>query len=114
MAGRIANAIELARRIIPIPSNLCLMCGLPLEMADHLLATCFISKGIWWQVQVWLKIPVVSQFDSAKELINLVEGWERRKVVQAIFMLTCWRLWKNKNDKVFKGLNVSCFKMVHV
>ncbi|MFS7913188.1 hypothetical protein Hanom_Chr02g00138881 [Helianthus anomalus] len=38
---------------------------------------------------------------------------EKRKVtVYGVFVMTCWRLWKARNDKIFRGVEVNVHQVV--
>ncbi|CAN1789134.1 Putative ribonuclease H protein At1g65750, partial [Linum perenne] len=77
-------------------------CGLCVdepESIDHILRKCPLAK------QVWVKTLAITE---SNEFFSLSpEDWWKRyisdKYVSLSFGLTCWLLWKNRNDRVFEG-----------
>ncbi|KAM0044043.1 putative reverse transcriptase zinc-binding domain-containing protein [Helianthus debilis subsp. tardiflorus] len=109
--GNIATATALAARGVPVGDNRCRVCGLASETADHLLASCVFAKAVWWQVFVWLQLPIPAAFDSLNQMIlhclSLGIEKKREQVIHAICLMTAWCIWLNRNNKVFKGRNGS-------
>ncbi|MFS7901574.1 putative reverse transcriptase zinc-binding domain-containing protein [Helianthus anomalus] len=63
--GRIPTKDALARRGIPIINDLCPDCGWEQESANHTLVSCMHAKAVWWQVCIWLQIPVSGRLLSS-------------------------------------------------
>ncbi|KAD3066596.1 hypothetical protein E3N88_34476 [Mikania micrantha] len=113
---RIPTMEALCRRGVVVASTLCPSCGMVEETVDHLFAKCEVPKAIWWQICRWVKIPIPISFASVGEMLDFANenGGEgnMKKVIKLIFHATIWRIWLARNDKVFKGINTSCYKVV--
>jgi hypothetical protein len=80
----------------------CLLCDQEEETANHLLVTCPMAKEIWWHVCSWARC--VCTFTT----VYVMEWWEhlvlaqparRREGTSTLFMLTCWKIWKERNSR---------------
>ncbi|XP_071695798.1 uncharacterized protein [Rutidosis leptorrhynchoides] len=97
---------ELEKRGIDLHSLLCPICDDVVEFVDHSLIFCSQSLEIWGRVFKWLNKGNFSYF-SIRELF---EGNDSRqlsgfgkKVWQAVIWIGAYLIWKNRNNKVFKG-----------
>ncbi|KAD3068810.1 hypothetical protein E3N88_36690 [Mikania micrantha] len=114
--GRLATSDNLQRRGVHMESYSCPVCGTTMESTDHLLVSCSFARVVWGQVCVWLNLPLVgnggSIMELLHELVSSVKEEKRKKMVQAIGMLTSWCLWMNRNNKVFKRIAGSESKVI--
>ncbi|KAD3069316.1 hypothetical protein E3N88_37196 [Mikania micrantha] len=106
----------LCHKGVVVASTLCPSCGMAEETVDHMFAKCVVAKTIWWQICRWVKIPIPISFASVGKMLDFAKenGGEgnMKKVINLIFHATIWRIWLARNDKVFKGINTSWYKVV--
>ncbi|KAM0009531.1 hypothetical protein Hdeb2414_s0088g00786061 [Helianthus debilis subsp. tardiflorus] len=92
------------------------MCGNEQETTDHIYVTCSMARNLWSQVMTWLKISMNHHVDTIKQTLLKVNDLsipgQRKKIVHAIVLLTCWVLPQHQNAKVFDWVNTSVFKVV--
>ncbi|XP_021986317.1 uncharacterized protein LOC110882654 [Helianthus annuus] len=109
--GRIPVKEELAKRGVVLHNSVCPMCNINIETVDHLVCNCNMSKVIWWNVLAWVKLPVGTLFGAAKEVLNYIEGRKGSKVwkqvINLIFQITIWHIWKTRNAKEYRNIQVS-------
>ncbi|XP_021975294.1 uncharacterized protein LOC110870420 [Helianthus annuus] len=104
---RIPTRSALLRRNISMPSCVCPLCETGIETAQHLLlAECIFAAEVWSRVHRWCRI-VPNYNNSILDLLNLKDvslnsKWEQ-KLIRGVFMITCWVLWKERNNKVFNS-----------
>ncbi|CAN1177039.1 Putative ribonuclease H protein At1g65750 [Linum perenne] len=81
----------------------CGLCVDEAETTDHLLRGCPMAKQVWCRV---LSITSSDVFFSMD-----IEDWWKRflndKEVSIIFGITCWLLWKTRNERIFEGKRTS-------
>ncbi|XP_035844041.1 uncharacterized protein LOC118490487 [Helianthus annuus] len=65
---------ELIRRGIPVSNPLCSRCEIREESAGHLICECTMSKSVWRNVLVWLKLPLSNEIRSCNEALEFVKG----------------------------------------
>ncbi|XP_021971681.1 uncharacterized protein LOC110866838 [Helianthus annuus] len=102
---RIATKVELAKRGIHMDDRLCSRCNKEDESVNHLLISCLKSRAIWWNIMVWLKLPIQENSESCEDVFEKIEGYngskEWKNVIKAIVMTTLWQIWKARNDVEF-------------
>ena len=80
----------------------CPLCAAPLETADHMLFACPFSIVCWEKIDIaW------PEFDSRLDLIAQTNESEHRPLFMEIFLTGAWSLWKERNNKHFRGVNPS-------
>ncbi|XP_076942964.1 uncharacterized protein LOC143613017 [Bidens hawaiensis] len=98
--------MALRRRNIEVDDCSCVFCGVYEETVDHLFSACTISIGVWQGIAAWCRIPFPYLF-SVKDVLDIhsqmVVPKEKRKVLYGIAILTCWRLWKARNELIFSS-----------
>nr|XP_043639597.1 uncharacterized protein LOC122610694 [Erigeron canadensis] len=103
--NRIATSDLLQNRNIVVPSSLCILCKAMNETANHLFLHCDFAEQLWGFIRSWVKLPV-SNPESIKELLEyhkvLVIPHGKRELLNVI-ILSCWTLWKTRNDCIFSG-----------
>ncbi|XP_022041224.1 uncharacterized protein LOC110943800 [Helianthus annuus] len=114
--GRIPTTTQLRQRGMQISSIICKVCGREDETPDHVLVKCDYAKEVWEQIWNWVKISGAQKPDTIKEMIEAVNDFQwpkvKKKAVHAVFILTAWRIWKNRNTKVFKDRGEAAFKII--
>ncbi|XP_021986391.1 uncharacterized protein LOC110882759 [Helianthus annuus] len=87
-----------------VNSDLCALCGEGIESVDHLFTACNISMSVWNRLSGWIKIPPIFAF-SFKDLLEVHKWFDgnksAKKIVRGLIMVTCWAIWKARNDKFF-------------
>ncbi|XP_022014266.1 uncharacterized protein LOC110913752 [Helianthus annuus] len=116
LKGRIPTATQLRQRGVPIPSDRCRLCDQEEEMPNHALVKCREANGVWEQIGCWVKAETITQQETLGEMFDALEDYnwpkKKKKMVHAILLLTTWVIWKNRNEKIFRGKSGEIFKMV--
>lgn len=85
----------------------CAFCDQDRETCDHLFHTCYFSKQIWFEVSRLLHRPGLAQHSN-----SLIQWWLQarrgnsktvQKGIDSTVLLVSWRLWKARNESVFRG-----------
>ncbi|KAF5772400.1 putative reverse transcriptase zinc-binding domain-containing protein [Helianthus annuus] len=101
---RLPTKMALARRHINIDDLSCVWCEDAEENIEHVLTGCAIASGVWNSLASWCNIPRPFVF-HVNDLVELHEHSRvtgiKKKVLQGIIIIACWRLWRARNDKVF-------------
>ncbi|KAJ0668540.1 putative RNA-directed DNA polymerase [Helianthus annuus] len=109
--GRIAVKQELRKRGVELGNGLCTRCGTSEESVEHLISGCTLSKSVWWNILVWLKLPVNGDLSSCEKIMAYANGLngstDWKKTVKMVFQATIWHLWKTRNEKEFRGVSRS-------
>ncbi|KAJ0495650.1 putative reverse transcriptase zinc-binding domain-containing protein [Helianthus annuus] len=111
----IPTMIALRRRNMTIGDGLCVLCGDADETTDHVFTACSLACGVWCGITSWCKVPPVFWFsisDIQKWLDQDIIGEKKKDIVYGLFVLTCWRLWKARNDKIFRQVDVNVAQIV--
>lgn len=84
----------------------CFLCDQALETIDHLLCACPFAREAWFLICQVVDVQLPPSTPS-------VCGWwkrlrhaclpSRRKGMDSLFALTSWELWKERNDRLFRG-----------
>ncbi|MFS7972209.1 putative reverse transcriptase zinc-binding domain-containing protein [Helianthus anomalus] len=103
---RIPTREALKRRDIYIEDDICPQCKLEVESVDHLFTSCGVSSVIWQKIQAWCKTSNLYVF-SFQDILE-VHKWvgldgQRKEAFHGIAILTCWSIWKARNNLVFSG-----------
>ena len=79
----------------------CLLCGQQIEeTVDHMFFTCPFSKACWEKIDIaW------PEFDSRLDMLTQINESGRRHLFMEIFLTAAWSLWKERNNKHFRGFN---------
>ncbi|KAJ0932912.1 hypothetical protein HanPSC8_Chr04g0179101 [Helianthus annuus] len=95
---------------------MCSKCGKEEETTEHLIFKCVLTRAIWWNIMVWLKISHNEEVNSCEEQFQRIQACngskEWKKIIMAIFMITIWHIWKSRNELIFNGQNESVTKSV--
>ncbi|KAF5806717.1 putative reverse transcriptase zinc-binding domain-containing protein [Helianthus annuus] len=110
ISERIPTKVALAHRNIHVTDLDCPLCREGVETASHLFTGCGLSCSVWEAVAQWCRLPVIYAFD-AKDLLSISINSGRSPVyqeaIQGIIIITCWRIWKVRNDFIFKAKEVN-------
>ena len=112
---RIPTQSALSRRNICVGEGLCVFCGEAEETTDHLFSACRLEGGVWNNISTWCKVPPIFLFSTRDvlQLINYMGGSKTKKeILYGIFILTCWRIWKARNEKVFSNSDTNVVQIV--
>ena len=93
----------------------CGFCDDSVETIEHILCSCRLAVEVWQMISNWAKCgPLI--FFSFKDVVELHKctrfGKQARKVFKGIVWVTCWCIWKARNDKKFHGTEVCPLKIV--
>ena len=101
---------QLSKRGVTPDSSLCLLCRQVDESNDHLFTGCPRAMEVWSRVSNWCKInPIIAfQVHDLHSYHNFLVGDKRwKKIINAIFQVTIWCLWKKRNEVVHENAIVS-------
>ncbi|MFS8007526.1 putative RNA-directed DNA polymerase [Helianthus anomalus] len=103
---RLPTRLELAKRNIPINGTSCPLCDDGEESASHLFTACRFATEVWAKVCSWAKTPFLVAF-SLRDVLNAhvhcgLKG-KQQFMFQGIVVVTCWIIWRARNDRVFNG-----------
>ncbi|XP_070667822.1 uncharacterized protein [Malus domestica] len=88
--------------------NVCGVCNAPDEMENHLFFRCNFSHLFWFCFPPHLnsvELAGVDFLDSWAKFHKCVKDRVNADEICQEFAFGLWRLWKNRNDVVFKGLH---------
>ncbi|PWA93854.1 reverse transcriptase zinc-binding domain-containing protein [Artemisia annua] len=112
---RIPTKMALAKRNIYTDNTTCPLCEEGEETAAYLFTGCGYSCGLWQMIARWCGIPPIFAFD-ARDLVDIFNSCgcppAYKEAIQGIIIITCWRLWKARNELVFKGKEVKISEII--
>ncbi|KAJ0704409.1 putative reverse transcriptase zinc-binding domain-containing protein [Helianthus annuus] len=112
---RLPTKVALVRRNIAIENQLCVWCGTYDESIEHVLTGCVTSMGVWSAIATCCKIPRPFVF-HVKDLVDLHDQsgvlGVKKTLLHGIIIITCWRLWRARNEKLFNSKNSNVVEMV--
>ncbi|KAJ0814615.1 putative RNA-directed DNA polymerase [Helianthus annuus] len=104
LLDRIPTKVALYRRNIACGGCLCPFCEEHDESTEHIFTGCGTANGVWNGIARWIHLPPF-YFFSVKDLIELAKnvGWSsgKKEVLHGIVILTCWCIWKARNERIF-------------
>ncbi|CAN6571798.1 unnamed protein product [Malus baccata var. baccata] len=98
---------NLKRRSMKV-DNICEGCMQPDETDNHLFFRCEISHIFWFCSHLQLnsfELEGTDFLDSWGSFCGRVKGKENEMDLMQEFVFGLWRLWKNRNDLIFKGVS---------
>ncbi|KAJ0939707.1 putative reverse transcriptase zinc-binding domain-containing protein [Helianthus annuus] len=105
MKRRIAVKVELARRGIQLGDQTCSRCKSEEESVEHLLINCLKTRATWWNIMIWLKLPLQEDIESCEDVLERIDAFngsrEWKTLIKAIVMTAMWQIWKSRNDVEF-------------
>ncbi|XP_021971930.1 uncharacterized protein LOC110867101 [Helianthus annuus] len=112
---RIPTKQALSRRNIWVGDLKCSLCEDGEETTDHVFTSCPVADGVWSGIAHWCHLPPIFLF-SVKDIQSLADQTRfragKKDLLLGIFILTCWRLWKARNEKVFKAAKVQICNII--
>ncbi|CAL4994550.1 unnamed protein product [Urochloa decumbens] len=105
--GRCWTSERLQRHGLPNHGN-CALCSQMVELLDHLLLSCVFIREVWYRVlrsQGWQQMTpgqddqIVSWWLTQRKQLDKLS----RKRFDSIVLLTTWKLWNERNARVFRG-----------
>ncbi|XP_022019589.1 uncharacterized protein LOC110919632 [Helianthus annuus] len=115
LLDRIPTRCALRRRNISTGHSCCVFCEDVDVTADHLFTVCRFADGVWNGIVSWCRLPPMIMFsvDDIPKIVDQMGGSKsRRSIVYGIFIITCWRIWKARNEKVFFNITRSVSHVV--
>ncbi|KAJ0871754.1 putative reverse transcriptase zinc-binding domain-containing protein [Helianthus annuus] len=111
---RIPTMVSLRKRGVQLGSDLCKVCGIEPETADHIGIHCPAAKEVWLQIWLWIKIPLRDHREKITTRLSEKAEWPKKKmkIIYAIHLATVWQLWKNRNNKIYNNKFTDPFKIV--
>ncbi|XP_071712477.1 uncharacterized protein [Rutidosis leptorrhynchoides] len=104
--GRLPTLPELDKRRIDLNSVRCPICDGDIESLDHSLISCKLAKDILDKIFAWLGMGSTT-YNNVRDLLNGDSGHNfsglGKSIWQGILWASAYLMWKNRNDKVFKG-----------
>ena len=112
---RLPTKTALARRNIMVDNLSCVWCQFYDESIEHLLTGCATVTGVWDKIASWCGIPRPFLF-HVKDVVLIHEqsgiSGIKKEVLHGIIIITSWRLWRARNEKIFNGLDTNVVKLV--
>jgi len=97
----------LRRGVIDHESRTCVAgCDL-VESSTHLFLHCNTFGSVWHLIYSWLGVPVTTPFYVPDHFHQFGFsggfGIKRRSILQVIWFAAVWEIWKERNNRLFKG-----------
>jgi zinc-binding in reverse transcriptase len=94
----------------------CYLCeNVVLETRDHLFSQCSASISFWQQIRSQFNMPPTSLFSTVQETwLNLREftAETKREMWDTICLSTTWNLWKEQNNRLFRGEHMPLIRLL--
>jgi hypothetical protein len=91
-----------------------------LETANHLFVKCLVSRQVWTEISNWVDVPSLHPYRWHAN--QAVAGWfnelsgstasSQSRGIQSMAILICWSLWRERNARVFEGVEKNCSRIV--
>ncbi|XP_035845306.1 uncharacterized protein LOC118491554 [Helianthus annuus] len=72
LMGKIATKTELVARGVVLQNIVYDRCGYNDEDPNHLFVNCLWARSTWWQVCVWMRIPIPMDMSSVKSILESI------------------------------------------
>ncbi|KAJ0724140.1 putative reverse transcriptase zinc-binding domain-containing protein [Helianthus annuus] len=112
---RIPTMWALRRRNIMVGDGRCVFCGDVDETTDHIFTTCRLASGVWSGIASWCNLSpnYLFSISDVLQVINQMDGSKKKKeIVHGVLVLTCWRIWKERNEKNLINNDVNVVQIV--
>uniref|UniRef100_A0A0A9E2U6 Reverse transcriptase zinc-binding domain-containing protein n=1 Tax=Arundo donax TaxID=35708 RepID=A0A0A9E2U6_ARUDO len=95
----------------------CALCSQHPETLDHLILGCVYSRETWFNLLHWARLQCVTPNPDAP----FVEWWlqsrkevpkPRRESFDTMVILGAWRIWNERNGRVFRGASLPPMSLV--
>ncbi|XP_071694319.1 uncharacterized protein [Rutidosis leptorrhynchoides] len=104
---RIPVRIELEKRSIDLDSTICPLCAQGIESVEHFLTSCPKTLDIWNLVLKWWNLPQIQSLSHDQIFDDVLFGPNASSMGKVIWQglkwVTCYVLWKARNDSVFNN-----------
>ncbi|KAJ0880373.1 putative reverse transcriptase zinc-binding domain-containing protein [Helianthus annuus] len=100
---RLPTRINLRRRNVEITSVKCPSCDDSEETMEHLFTACPVAFRVWSAFSVWCNVPPLFFFEF-KDILDIKYikiGKKADMVTYGLVIITCWCIWKERNEVVF-------------
>ncbi|XP_022041335.1 uncharacterized protein LOC110943913 [Helianthus annuus] len=105
----VPSAVALRNKGMNIQDVMCKICGECEETTSHILLRCNFAKRVWNEVAKWTKTPMVNTEGNLSDILQAFLDSQRsrnvKKILHAIAVQSMWKLWLNRNDRIFAGRN---------
>ncbi|XP_076899082.1 uncharacterized protein LOC143552848 [Bidens hawaiensis] len=106
---RLPTFVALAKRNIPVRSNLCPVCDELEASVEHIFISCGLAQSLWCVISQWCKMPDFFLF-SFRDLLEVHKYLRlssiKANILQAVCLIATWCLWKKRNDLVHSGVPI--------
>ena len=114
---RLPTKDDLLRRgVIPNDSRMCVArCGSE-ETSNHLLLHCPFFGSVWHYISRWMGMSTVTplcvggHFNQFTFVGSFAKA--RRAILHVLWYATAWEIWKERNNKLFKGTQCPIVQVV--
>ncbi|WVZ68943.1 LOW QUALITY PROTEIN: hypothetical protein U9M48_017814 [Paspalum notatum var. saurae] len=88
----------------------CKLCKQEPETITHLVKDCIFTKSVWSQISLWLNLSSLPRLD---QFSSVYSWWKKcrckvekgaREDFDGLICLFWWELWKERNRRIFQGL----------
>ncbi|XP_071728968.1 uncharacterized protein [Rutidosis leptorrhynchoides] len=105
---RLQVLFELDKKGIDLNSVRCPLCDNGIETIEHSLIFCSHAQDVWSRVFKWWNLGSFS-FVNVRELLRdtsvIAPTYTNSIMLQTIIWICAYMIWKNRNNKVFRGKN---------
>ncbi|MFS7935790.1 putative reverse transcriptase zinc-binding domain-containing protein [Helianthus anomalus] len=112
---RISTKVALRRRNIHVVDEKCVFCDEDEETKNHIFSAYSFIVGVWQGISNWCGTPQIFVF-SARDIPELHKFFGgssvKIKVFYGIAIITCWRIWKARNERVFSNRCLNVLEIV--
>jgi len=106
----------LRRGVINHDSRMCVVGCDFVESSPHLFLHCTIFGSVWHLIYSWIGVSVTNPFYVPDHFHQFGysdgTGKKRRSILQVIWFATVWEIWKERNNRLFKGKASPVFQVV--
>lgn len=89
----------------------------PTKSSNHVLFSCPVALLVWQAISIWLDRPMMyssSARDHFVEFVDFERGKVKRKVDGLIWQATIWKIWKVRNELIFKDSSYNLDELMFV
>lgn len=113
--NRLPTKIELIKRGVSLPCDMCDLCNSVEETSTHLFTGCVFAAEIWSRVEAWCRMAPIFAFEVS-DLLKLAGSQATSKdnkyILRGIMISTMWALWNERNNRIFNNKNRRAIEVV--
>ncbi|XP_058754196.1 uncharacterized protein LOC131627368 [Vicia villosa] len=97
-------------------NSMYVFCGLQVEEANHLFIHCVMIRKVWEMIQNWLGIDSNEELLCSTHFLKLLENMQEScsfKKAGAVWLVTYWCIWNQRNDIIFNNAILDLDEIVH-